>query len=924
MPKKGNDIGSYILIIITVLVSLSIAGINLLTMFGFIRSPDLLTYSVYIGLILVPVVIIGAALNKIIIEQKKVFEGLMGQSSDDSLKLGLKINLKKKETIMADTKLHPAFYFKIAVAAILSVLTGIFTLIVTAEGIRGDIFSIYPMLIPLIAVLSIIHLFSKNMFEPKGWREFLEHTWIAFFTIAVSISFMISLKNYVRSVYPRTLWETFLGFPFSLQTLMYFVILLLIGGIFIRLGDLIKLDSSPFKASGITLVLVSMVFLIPQFQIIPLEYFHNLITSGFSILLIFYGLVTAMLLYKDAGLRYLVTNERIVKLNTHKLENSVVYPLYRFKDIGVVQGFLAKRFGYGNVNILFHKASKGRKRYDFCILHGVKKPHLLGNTIQVLAQRKMKVKKKKPQKMKVKKKKPQKKKVKKKKLRKKTKKPKTEDSKKHFYYRVSIPLIVLCVLILMISPPHTAENGGIEDPLIVEENHELTFKNLTQHHMNSTFEIHQAEVEEEDLSADEIRQLYHSNEEIKEVIEEDLTSLTDSFVESRLNESFGLDGESYEGEYSYNSSIDEDSLEDTEEGPIVITSYIVINFYPTRYDVPENADLESLLYSTLKIGGRLEQEFPIYCEEGHKTSYNITAPPDLAFIDGEERETSISLGLNNTDGLTPRKENRLEIGHENPVELKEKQPDVSLLLDIYELKRDVDREYVSAHAELSGTIDEIPVPRALERDLPEPLDIKHINADFLKLLYDNGFEDEIDRFLAEKEDEINYRLTSVSGKTIEERLIVRGIEGEYEVNAMDSGQPLNIFYNASFEKDLSDGNEQTAFEIQRRYLIDQQVMLELGSIQEWGLNYTIKVPEGMELMDAEANGRGFDIQEDETGRYYIEGRVDPDSGATISMTVGTYIDVYSFLPFVIIIAVLFFTWIGINMYSIKKRRTRHK
>ena len=377
------------------LIALSIAGINLLTMFGVIESPNIHTYGIFIGMILVPTIIIGAAVNKIIIEQKKALKNLMGKPSSVGDKLELKINLKNKETTMADTSLHPTFYFKIAIGSILSVLTGLFSLIMTTEGITGNIFTIYPLFIPLVGILSIIHIFSKNMFEPKGWREFLEHIWIAFFTIAVSITFMISLKNYVISMYPRTFWETFLGLPFSLQTLMYFIILLLIGGILVRLGDIIELDSSPLKASGITLVLVSIFFLIPQFQLIPLESLHEYISIIFSILLIFYGLTMTVLFYKDAGLRYIVTNERIIKLNTNKLEKSLSYPLSRFKDIEIVQGLLAKRFGYGNVNVLFHRDVNGKDKMQFCVLHGVKNPHLLVNTIKALAKTKKRRKKRK-------------------------------------------------------------------------------------------------------------------------------------------------------------------------------------------------------------------------------------------------------------------------------------------------------------------------------------------------------------------------------------------------------------------------------------------------------------------------------------------------------------------------------------------------
>ncbi|MGM0404878.1 MAG: hypothetical protein ACQEQM_01890 [Thermoplasmatota archaeon] len=899
MSKKGKDIGSTILVAVVILISASVAGINLLAMFGYITS-DLLTYAVFVGLVLVPTVIIGGAINKIIIEQKKVLSNLLGKPSDVGDKLELRINLKKKETTMADTTLHPAFYFKIAIASMLSVLTGFFILLVTTEGIRGDILVIYPILIPLVGVISIIHMFSKNLFEPNGWREFLEHTWIAFFIISVSISFMISLKKYIQTAYPRTLWETFLGLPFSLQTLMFFVILLLLGGILVRVGDILNLDSSPFKASGITLVLVSMVFLIPQFQFIPLDYFHELVTSAFSLLLILYGIVTAFLLYKDAGLRYIVTNERIIKLNTNNLEKSVNYPLSRFKEIGIVQDFLAKKFGYGNVNIIFRKITRGNKVINFCVLHGVKKPHQLAKTIKALAEQKRKNKK-------------PKKKIKKKKLPKKSRK----NSNGNYYYRILI--IILCSSLLLITPTLTFGNEAEGETLYVEEFHEIVFENLTRVEMSSQYDVHLINIDGEYYNATEIRVLYsQDNGSTVDILSDHIDSLITETVEN----SFSLDNDVPKGNYEYSTSVNETSLEITESGPIKITSQVNINLYPDHYQIPEDADIEELIYGTLKIGGHLEKDIPLFCQSNHTSSYTIHAPSDLSFIeDGEEGEV-ITVNIDNRDGQTPRKDNTLEIVHAESVPMADTEPDLSLMMDIYELKRDVDREYISINTNFSAYIHGTSIPSTVMDSLPEQLTLRYVNADMLRLLYNNGFKDEIDSYLSDIEDEINYRISSISTIPPRYEFTVDGLKEGYDIEDMDSEIPLKVFHNSSFQKNLSIRTQQNAFEIQRRYLVDEQISFELESFRDWGLNYTIKLPEGVELVDAEIQGRQLDTNEDETGRYYIEDRLHSGARETIVLTVGTYIDIYSFLPFVIMMAILFFTWIGLNMYPVKKKRKR--
>ncbi len=893
MTKKGKDIGSIILVAVIVLISASIASINLLTMYGYITS-DLLTYAVFIGVILVPIVIIGGVVNKIIIEQKKAIDSLLNKPSHVGEKLELRINLKKKETVMADTSIHPTFYFKIAVASMLSVLTGFFILLVTSEGIRGDILTVYPLLIPLIVVISVIHVFSKNLFEPNGWQEFMEHTWIAFFVISVSISFMISLKNHVQTAYPRTLWETFLGLPFSLQTVMFFIMLMFLGGIFIRIGDILRLDSSPFKASGITLILVSMVFLIPQFQFIPLEYLHQIITSAFSILLILYGIVTAALLYKDAGLRYIVTNERVIKLNTNKLEKSVNYLLSRFKKIGVVQGSLAKKFGYGNVNIVFSNTGKDQKKLTYCVLHGVKKPDQLADTIEALAEHKRK--KKRPKK----------------------KIPKKRINSSNKSYCLPILILILFSSLLLITP--TTFGGETEEnDLHVEEFHEVKFENLTQVQMSSEYDVYIMNIDGEYYNATEIRVIYaQDNERVIDILSE----YADSLITETVENSFDLDNDIPKGDYGYETTVNETSLDMTESGPIKITSQVDITLYPDHYQIPEDANLEELLYGSLKMGGYLEKDIPIFCQSNHSTIYRIYAPPNLNFVDEDEEREAITVTIDNRDGETPRKDNILEMVHTEKVSMEDIEPDLSFLIDIHELGREVDREYVSINTNFSAYIDGTSIPSTVMENLPEQLTLRYINADMLRLLYNNGFKDEIDSYLSDIEDEINNRISSISMIPPGYEYTVTGLEKHYDIENMESDIPLKVFHNSSFQKNLSKTPRHDAFVIQRTYLVDEQVSFELNGFREWGLNYTIKIPEGMELIDAEIEGRELDIYEDETGRYFVEGRLHPGASATVVLTVGTVIDIYSFLPFVIMMAILFFTWIGVNMYPVKKKRKR--
>jgi len=906
LANHGENTGNIVFIVIIALISASIAGINLLTMFGIIRSPDILTYAVFIGLILIPSVIIGSALNKVFVEQKKVLKNILEKNLEAGYKIGLKKISNRIERVLAERTIHPLFYFKIAVASMLSVLAGLLTFIISMEITIETFLIMNPVLIFLIFLLSIIHIFSKGLFKPNGWEEFLEHTWIALFTIALSISFMVFLKDHVRSAYPRSFWENFLGLPFSLQTIMFLIILLLIGGILIRLGDVLKFDSSPFKASGVSLVLVSMFFLVPQFQFIPLETFFELIVFAFSIFLILYGIFTTFLLYKYADVKYLVTSERLMVLKTNRLENSLTYPLNRFSNIGISQGSLEKKFGYGNVNILF-RTSK-RKKTEFCVLHGVKKPNLLANTIRSQGLRERK------------KMKPKKKKVKKKRPGKKTKKTPTRGSKDNFYYRLVTPLIIISILMLTISPTSSVEGDDPSDIPDIEESHEIVFENLTRVDMHSNYNIYRMDINGTPLTSEDIREDYkESDEEGKDRLERNMLNHTDSLIENSMDVSFDLYNLS-KGTYSYTRSIDRYSLEQDDDGPIIIVYQTEISFYPDYYELPEESDLQELIIGALKIGGLLEKDIPLFCKEGHTIYYKIHAPPTLYFL--EQESNYVELELDNRHGDNPRKENRLVIVHDDPIELKEETSDLKLLLDIYELVRKSDREYLSVKMNFTSKLNYLPIPRTLQQKLPESISINQVNPDMIRLLYRNGFDMEIEDFFTEIEGDLTDELESHFVVKEQGRLKTFGLDVDYDIDSMDSKTPIRIYFNSSLEKTLYEEQAQSTLIIQRRYLVDQTISFELSSFQNFGLDYTIIAPEGIELISGYMDDTRLSIQQDGSGRYFVQDRVPIDSSVTIRLTVGTHVDIFSLLPFIILIIILFLTWIWLNIKPIKKKRKR--
>ncbi len=496
--------------------------------------------------------------------------------------------------------------------------------------------------------------------------------------------------------------------------------------------------------------------------------------------------------------------------------------------------------------------------------------------------------------------------------------------KKDIYHKASLSLIVLILSILLISSVFTVAitgGGETEELLMVEEHHELYFENLTSISMDSKSDIHRLDIDGEIFDADEVRSLYHfADPDKKDEIEDELLKLVNDSIEDIIDSSFDFESKNRTGEYWFSSYIVDESLEETASGPIFICSQVDIILFSEWFDIPEEADVETLVYGALKVGGDIVVDIPLYCEEGHKTNYEIYAPPDLEFLEEDKREKSITKELDNVDGKNPQIENSLTIVHEAPLEMDVQTPYMDALIDIYELKRDVDREYISIDLNISGMIYKTRVPSMIKQEIPQGLNISILNADLLRLLYDNGFKQEIDDFLSDTEEEVNQRFSTIFEDYSDEELKVKGLEEGYNIDDMHSKMPLRIFYNNSFEKNMSIVTENSALVIQRRYLIDEKISLEISSLKEWGLHYTLKIPEGIEMIDAGINGRKLEVQEDETGRYYIEDSISPGETVTVDLTMGTFIDISSFLPFVTLILVLFFVWIGMNMYRVKKKK----
>ena len=907
MEKKEIPVTTRILISIIVVVAAGISIINMLTIYGVLETPDLLTYVIMIGVYTLPFIIIGATVNKIFIEQKQALENISQGTKDVGRRLELKINFKPWENIMADTTSHPAFYVKIAIASALSVSVGLLSYSLFSQHVLvGPLSTMIPAFAPLFAVCLLIHLFSKHIFGPQGWRELLEHSWISLLVITFSLSMMISLRAHITESYPRQFWERFLDFPFSLPTLMFFAIMLIIGGILIRLGDIIRFESSPLKASGTTFVLLSIAFLFPRFDLLDWDLLLSIVSQLFAVSLIFYGLAVAGLLYKDAGMRFLVTNERVIKLDTNRLERSSYYPLLDLKDVEIVQDFLASTFNYGNVVMTFNIKKGVKKAKVYCILYGVKNPELITNTIKAISN--LKRTQMRPKKPVIKKKEIKKRPLKKKKIP--VKKKRKKAKKDEFYYRVMIPVLALLMMSLFTSCAY----GGSEDnpDRMIFEFYEIDYISATRTDINASYEIYAYTFDGVYLEADEIRELAKISPDDVERMENVLYNMTEENIEYMMNSLFKSEREGLQ--IIYNISVVHDSLygEPEEDFPIIYDIHISVDTKPIYFGLPADANIDAIFMGMLESGAMLEIGLELVSDPGHRAVFVFNSMEDTVFTD---EGTSLSFEVDNIHGKERISEMvSIEMHHAQPTHIEDTDIQTSLLIDIYSLERGEKGEFLDINVNFSASLSSIRVPETLRRYIPEEINIEYLDAKGIRVIYSHGLSKPFINYVSTYEEVLKEQVGSWGEEVIFEEMKIGNLERGRE------HQPIKIYYNASIRAPLSRPNDDVSAFIPREFSFSDNFNMNLRGIEEAPINITIMIPEGLELMRARLNRRNIPIRQNEDGRYYTTATLEQGETQRLTLVIGTTVYLMEFLPFAILIIVLLFIWIGLNVYRVKPKK----
>ncbi len=851
-----------------IIAAIGISTINLFTVFGIIRSPDVLTYAVMVAIYMMPLVLIAAILHKAVFEEKYALERTLRAPKEGAGISTDNIRLVRGERVMVSMTSHPGFFFKVALACVLSVSVGISSLYMIPPLLESlNAVTFLSVLIPILLLCTVIHFFSKNIFDPGSWDEFMEHAWISLLAISVSISLLMTLNNYITSTYPREFWERFLGLPFSLPALMFLVMMLLVGGILIRMGDIFRFEGGPLRSSGIVFVLVSITFMVPMFQFINWELLLDIISRLFSLTLISYGVLTGLLLYRDAGMRFLVTNKRVIKYNTHRYEKSHYFPLSRMRVIYVKQDFLAKYLGYGNVVMLFALAGKKAQ----CVYHGVNHPSRVAKSIKALKRKTKGVRKK----------------------------PHVKKPKRNFYYRMVAPLVVLALL-LPAMPAHASSPGEY----MVSE-YVITYLDPTSFTVDGSFEIHSYVIHGTTMYPEDIRALYHGGQEdeIEEIMMGAVTSLLNTFIV----DSYRIE----EGRGMVFTAVILENMDAPPQDPISLTSHTSVDLTNEFFGLPPEARAVDVIDGVLKVGGKLNHNIILSCPPGHETSY-IFRPPENMVLDG-----TTQYYLHNLEGSETLSETA-EFGmvHEDPVYVED-DLHTSLLFDIHEIERRDDCEILHVDILLDASFTGMGITGTMREHMPTQLEMDRVNTALIRLFYQNGFSDPVDAMLERLESEMRHLVSEVGEVVTPGELMIENLHMDYDPQTMDPYPTMDISFRSSVERKRSE--DPLTASIPTRYSVSESVSMNVRNPSEWAVEYKVMAPAGIDIIRARMDEP---LVIGHNGRDYAAGQLQPGQEGTLVIEMGTEIDLMEFVPFAVIIIILLFTWIALILYRPKRRRRR--
>ena len=240
----------------------------------------------------------------------------------------------------------------------------------------GNMIDIWVLGISLILVL-LIYILSKSALSGSPHLNRSVRIWSLIFSFWWGASLVVEMRNEIERIYPINFWEKFLGIP-SVSIILFAAILFLFSSILWRVDTYVsRKNRGPFSAISISFMGAGIASVFP-----PMWVFFSSTTLHLLLLLlilsniIVMGFIISFLLHLG-GKEVLITNRKIVLIRNFLGYSLREHPYESIISIGIREGVLGRRFGYGD--LIF--AVKNGKRKETFIVHGIRNPLLIKNTV---------------------------------------------------------------------------------------------------------------------------------------------------------------------------------------------------------------------------------------------------------------------------------------------------------------------------------------------------------------------------------------------------------------------------------------------------------------------------------------------------------------------------------------------------------------
>jgi len=373
--------------------------------------------------------------------------------------------------------------------------------------------------------------------------------------------------------------------------------------------------------------------------------------------------------------------------------------------------------------------------------------------------------------------------------------------KKIVFLVIGIMLISFCLS----SMSSSAADETPAVPLWIDTTYKIDFINMTTMNISATFAVHEVRIDEQNLTADFIRDNYE-NLLGQGIVNKIMKEIDHSFNDT-VNTTFRNDTIEWG-----NTTFDNTSLTDTGpagdeyQSPILFTKNATITFNQTSFGFSaenKKLNLDDVIKGTLKMGAVINKTFDLKADAGYKNTFILIFSDDFkptSMTDEDSLDTTVTWTVDNlkaaglSDSISVSKSLMIESRSPNPTAKEEVL--TNLTINMY----DFDELY------LYGTID-IKSANITKYNVSLPSNItnlSYISSDGLRMALKNNLVtwEDIENEINNTKKDVEETLKCTFNTTIILNFKWYNLEG-YNLSTMGSERPINATFIALNETNSS-------------------------------------------------------------------------------------------------------------------------